>query len=248
MDTFRKNNQGFGAIGILLGVLLIVVVGFSGYYVWHRQHTKSTPVTMSGAVSVRSKAISKAATKPTATSDLYAGWKTYTSPLKSGLSFKYPPDWDFTPNTTAPASDDLRGVENDSVLRSAQVQGTYGTVTNQYMCISIDEYSARGWDVSNWTLGKELASEQITLGGKAATLSTYAGDTPMQSELIVHNPNISSGNHFITTKNNFVVSIHAGFNICQQPGDGEGISNKQADFNQQPETDIAKKIIKSIQF
>lgn len=242
----KTNQKGFSVVEILIVIVVVGLIGGVGFMVY-KNHNKK-PSTNSVATTTTTKPAATETKPTTQAPDPYAGWKTYTSPLKSGLSFKYPADWDFTPNTSVPAPNNLGGVENDSVLRSAKIQGTYGTVTNQYMCVSIDEYSANGWDASNWTLGKELTSEQITLGGKSATLSTYAGDTPMQSELIVHNPNVSSGNHFITTKNNYVVSIQAGFNICQQPGDGEGITNKQADFNAQPETDIAKKIIKSIQF
>ena len=233
-----NKNKGFTLVEVLLLIVVLILVGGLGYLGYKQVNKKSKTSTASAT----------ATTAKTAAVDPYAGWKTYTSPLKSGLSFKYPADWDFTPNTEVPAPNNLGGVENDSVLRSAKIQGTYGTVTNQYMCVSIDEYSASGWDASNWTFGKELSSEQITIGGKSAMLSTYAGDTPMQSELIVHTPNVPSGNHFITTKNNFVVSIMASFNSCQQPAGGEGITNQQADFTQQPETSIAQKIIKSIQF
>lgn len=247
MGTIRENEAGFSPVEAILVSVIVVLIGVAGWFVY-KNHNKK-PAINSVAATTTTKPTTTQTTSATQTApDPYAGWKTYTSPLKSGLSFKYPADWDFTPSTTTPSPNNLGGVENDSVLRSAKVQGTYGTVTNQYMCVSIDEYSTSGWDVSNWTFGKELSSEQVILGGKSATLSTYAGHTPMQSELIVHNPNVPSGNHFITTKNNFVVSIQAGFNICQQPGDGEGITNKQADFTQQPETNIAKKIIKSIQF
>ena len=235
----NMNEKGFSAVVTLLFILVVAVVGFGGYNVWHSQiHDNQKTVASSKSSSTNSQ-------KEINPTDPYTGWKTYASPLRSGLSFKYPAEWDFKPNTTVSTPNNLGGVENDSVLRSAKIQGTYGTVTNQYMCVSIDEYSSSGWDFpSNWTFGKELSSEQLTTG----TLTTYAGDTPMQSELILHSPNSLAGNHFVTTNNGFVVSVKAAFNSCQQPADNEGITNKQADFNQQPETDVAKKIIKSIQF
>lgn len=244
-----KNNQnGFSAIEALLILIILGIVGFTGYFVWHaRQNADKSLNSNNSTTPVIKKKATKTSTAQSG--DSYTGWKTYTSPLKSGLSFKYPADWQFpNPATAVPAPNNLGGVENDSVVYSALPQGGPFKVTNQYMCVSIDEYSDSGWGVSNWTLGKELSSEQVTLGGKTATLSTYAGSTPMQSQLILHNPNVASGNHFIATKNNYVVSVEAAFNNCQQPADNEGITNKQADFNQQPETDIARKIIKSIQF
>ncbi len=248
MGKIRKNEAGFSAVELLIILVVVALIGGAGYFVY-KSHHKATTASVATTTTTKPATTTPAKTTTPAPTDPYAGWKTYTSPLNSGLSFKYPADWQFpNPATTVPSPNNLGGVENDSVVYSALPQGGHTTVTNQYMCISIDEYSASGWDASNWTLGKELSSEQVTLGGKTATLSTYAGDTPMQSELILHNPNVSSGNHFITTKNNFVVSVQAAFNNCQQPADNVGITNKQADFNQQPETDIAKKIIKSIQF
>lgn len=241
----KANQKGFSVVEILIVVVIVGLLGAVGWLVYDRQ--KSQTGTKDTTAQTTTK--SEAPKKETATvKDPYEGWKTYKSVLNSNLSFKYPADWEFEPATTAPTPNDLGGVENNSVLRSAKIQGTYGTVTNQYMCVSIDEYSANGWKFGNWSFGKELSSEQVTVGGKSVTLSTYAGDTHMQSELILHEANNSAGNHFVSTKNNFVVSVKAAFNFCQQPLGGQGITNQQADFNAQPETDIAKKIIKSIQF
>ena len=245
MGKLQKDQKGFSAVEVVLVLVIVALVGAIGFLVYKNQHkTKAAPV----ASTTTTKSTTTTPTKTVTAPDPYAGWKTYTSPLNSGLSFKYPADWQFpNPATTIPAPNNQGGVENDSVVYSALPQGGPFTTTNQYMCVSIDEYSANGWDASNWTLGKELSSEQLTLGGKSATLSTFAGDTPMQSQLILHSSNVPSGNHFVATKNNYVVSVQAAFNNCQQAADNVGITNKQADFNQQPETDIAKKIIESIQ-
>ena len=240
MYRISKNEKGFSVVEamlILVIVALIVVVGYMFYKNYHQTI----------ATNVATTSNSKSTT--TTTPNPYAGWKTYHSILNSGLSFMYPPTWHFSPATQSPRPNNSGGVENDSVLYSAQPQVSVDKVTNQYMCVSIDEYSSTGWDSpSNWSLGKQLTSERFSIGSESVTLSTFAGDTPMQSELILHTPNNSAGNHFITTNNGFVVSVDAGFNRCQQPTGGEGITNQQADFNSQPETAIAKLIIKSLRF
>ncbi len=255
MGKRTMNQKGFGAIEAVLIFVIIGIIGGASWYVVkaNKNVDKTNAQTASNSSTTPSKTTKKmtptALTQVQTGKDPYAGWKTYTSVLNSGLSFKYPADWVFTPAKQTPSPNNLGGVENDSVLRSTAIQGGYGTVSNQYMCVTIDEYSAKGWDFpSNWTLGKELSSEQVSLGSSSATLSTYAGDTPMRSELILHSSSSTTGNHFVNTMNGFVVSVKASFNSCQQPAGGQGITNQQADFTKQPETDVAKNIIKSIQY
>ncbi len=244
----NKNEKGFAHVGLILLVVLVVgVIGFAGYRISKNNSKKSETQTVQQPQQTVDKQVSTQ-TAPKE-KDPYEGWKTYTSPLKSGLSFKYPADWYFpTPATTIPAPNNLGGIEIDNVVYSVQPKSEgYSNVVNQYMCISVDEYSSNGWDFpSNWKLGKELSSEKFSISTTPVTLGIFAGDTPMQSEMILYTPNNTTGNHFVSTKNNYVVSVKAGYNACQQ-SDG-GITNKQADFDKQPETATAKLIIKSVKF
>ena len=46
-----KNQKGFGLVESLLTILILAVVGFGGYYVWHARHNKSTVNSYASCVS-----------------------------------------------------------------------------------------------------------------------------------------------------------------------------------------------------
>lgn len=261
MKIKQDNQSGFTVVEVLLIVLVVAVIGFGGYYVWHTQHDKKTPVATTNTSS-KSTTSTKPTTTATTTSNPYAGWKTYHSILNSGLTFMYPPSWDFMPATQAPTPNNLGGVENDSVLYSVTpttAQGQYAAVpTNQFMCVTFDEYSGNGWDTSNWDLGTPISSQQVNINGETLTLATYKSNaivdgssqqspSSMADEMVLYNPSdTSSGNHFVNTNNGYVVSVSAEFN-CQQGG-FPATTNLNADFATQPETATAKLIMESLKF
>jgi prepilin-type N-terminal cleavage/methylation domain-containing protein len=41
--VMKKNQQGFGAIEVLLVIIIIGVLGFIGWYVWHRNNISDNP-------------------------------------------------------------------------------------------------------------------------------------------------------------------------------------------------------------
>jgi prepilin-type N-terminal cleavage/methylation domain-containing protein len=45
MNKIKDNQKGFGLIESLLVILIIAVIGFGGYYVWHTQRTKTPTIT-----------------------------------------------------------------------------------------------------------------------------------------------------------------------------------------------------------
>jgi hypothetical protein len=87
-------EEGFGLVGILIVIVLLIVVGGTGTYVWHRDH-KAKPSTGSTTQSKSTTSSTKSAPPPT---DPYAGWKTYTSTFEK-LSFRYPSNWTATPSS-----------------------------------------------------------------------------------------------------------------------------------------------------
>ncbi len=228
----KKNQKGFGLFETRLALIVVLLVGFGGYWVWHNHH-KTTPAKSSSSITTK-------------ISDPYVGWKTYNSILNSGLSFKYPPDWSFTPPTQAFTNND-GGQNNFVTLYSVKPQTKPGEVaapTNQFMCVAFDEYGG-AWQISNWNLGTLLSSENFQSSGTTIMLNTYKGDTPMKDQmLLITNPSDSHGNHYISTKNNYYVSVIAQFN-CQQGGFPAN-ADLNADFTSQPETVTAKLIMKSI--
>ena len=97
MGKLQNNNKGFSAIEGLLIVLVLAVIGFGGYYVWHTQHQSKTSTSIiASASSKNSPSTSKQAI--TTTPNPYAGWKSYTL-TDEKLSFQYPPTWQITDYT-----------------------------------------------------------------------------------------------------------------------------------------------------
>ena len=85
MNKIFKNENGFGAVEILLVILIIAIVSFGGYYVWNTQHKSSTQNT-------RAVATKDAASKSAQSTSPYAGWKSYELKYEK-LSFRYPATW-----------------------------------------------------------------------------------------------------------------------------------------------------------
>lgn len=87
MSKSHLNNKGFGAIQALLILVVILVIGFVGWSVWHhkRQAVKSTG---NSAVTQKPGPATHESTK----TDPYEGWQTFES-ASLGISFKYPSDW-----------------------------------------------------------------------------------------------------------------------------------------------------------
>lgn len=251
MGKLQKNESGFSAVEIVLVIVIVALVGTVGWLVYKNHHKTTTAALTTSSVTKPVPTIKTTTPATVRPVNPYAGWKTYNSILNSGLSFKYPANWVFTPATQAPTPNNLGGTENDSVIYSVKPttsQGQYAAVpTNQFMCVTFDEYSGGGWQQSNWNLGSILSSQQVNVNNTSLTLATYKGATPMQDEMVLFNPSdTNSGNHFINTKNGYVVSISAQFN-CQQGGFPAG-ANLNADFNSQPETATAKLMMESVQW
>ncbi len=252
MIKLKKSEAGFSAVEIVLVIAVVALIGLVGWLVYKNHHkTATVAVVTAKSTPGNTKPITTTKTTTTQSTDPYAGWKTYSSILNSGLSFKYPASWVFTPATQAPTPNNLGGVENDSVLYSVAPTTSPGqdaaVPTNQFMCVTFDEYSGNGWQQSNWSLGSILTSQQVNANNTNLSLVTYKGATPMQDEMVLYNPaDTANGNHFINTNNGYVVSVSAQFN-CQQGGFPAG-ANLNADFTQQPETATAKLIMQSIKW
>jgi hypothetical protein len=91
MLKIQKNTKGFTVVEGLLIVLVVAVICFGGYYVWHTQHKSKTAKTT--ATSVKPTTPAKASTTtPKQPASPYAGWKSYTIKYEK-LTFQYPAAW-----------------------------------------------------------------------------------------------------------------------------------------------------------
>lgn len=111
--SVRVRSLGFSGVEAVIVMLLVAVVGFGGWYVWHKNQKTSSPDKTSSNSSAQTEQTqsgtstrNETATPPVEEGDQYAGWKTYASELGS-FSFKYPSNWVVT-DTTAGSNEYLR--------------------------------------------------------------------------------------------------------------------------------------------
>jgi hypothetical protein len=96
MGKYMNSQAGFTAVEGLLIALVLAVIGFGGYYVWHSQQPKKTTATTPATTNGQS-----AITKQTTTTDPYAGWKTGI--LKNEkISYHYPSNWTLVDSSADP--------------------------------------------------------------------------------------------------------------------------------------------------
>ncbi len=79
----RKNYQGFTLVEVLLIIIVLTLISFAGWYVWHtNKNDNKTTINHSTAKD----------TKQSSESDPTADWKSYTS-TAGKYSLKYPASW-----------------------------------------------------------------------------------------------------------------------------------------------------------
>lgn len=86
MNKLKKNELGFGAVEGILILVIVLLIGVVGWFVYKNQNK---------AISSTSATTSKTASSPVKTPtivDPYAGWTTYISKAEK-VSYKYPSDW-----------------------------------------------------------------------------------------------------------------------------------------------------------
>lgn len=247
----QSNKSQIGSIHAIVIILIVLtLIGAVGFVFWNN-FLKETSMNEEMSDSSQS---TRAEDKEGVAKDPYDGWSTQTSITSSGLSFKYPPEWDFTPadkefvNTMGGKS-----VTHSLYSKKPKVESVNGgpVTTNQFMCVAITEYTGH-WQYSKATYSNELDSEKFSIAGKPVLLNTYSDaslgrdNRPMGNvmRLIGSQPG-SKGQAYIDTNNGYVVEVTAQYNCMQG---GEGIEDLNADFEKQPDTMAAKLIMKSIKF
>jgi prepilin-type N-terminal cleavage/methylation domain-containing protein len=95
MHLRSLNNKGFGLTEVLIAVVVLVVIGAVGGYLYDRDHqTKAMTISTYD----KSPSASKSP-KTTMASNPYAGWKSYCDNT-IGYCFKYPTSWQLSNQST----------------------------------------------------------------------------------------------------------------------------------------------------
>jgi len=225
---YLKNEQGVAVIlELLLVAAVLIVTGVGIYTASHRKsHTEvaSTPKT--------TRAPSMSPT-PSPTPNPYAGWKTYTVPEATNISFKYPADWTVIENlhdtVTTPFNRFVKILapnklnREDFVFRFWYSPGTSNTLTQS--CHSSDSGNVKTEAVT--ISGKPLSILTSSTSDKSGTYTGVAFDDSSKCYIAV-----PSG----------VVKMHGGL------GSEDAPYITPVQWNSRPEPAAFDLIFKSLEF
>lgn len=100
MGKIKNNQKGFTAVEGLLIILILAVIGFGSYYVYHANHKDKT-------VSASTKSAKASSSTNTATNP-YAGWKTGSLQYEK-ITYEYPGNWALSDNSQSASQVEAQG-------------------------------------------------------------------------------------------------------------------------------------------
>jgi hypothetical protein len=180
MQNGACNSKGFGLVGLLVIVVVLVAIGGAGTYVYHRDHMAKTVVATS--TDGERPARTGSTGSKTATTNVYAGWSTYTSSV-AGYSIKYPSNWTVSSSTNNGGAEDARITSPDNFeieLLSFTKTSAYGTETLESnptgacgsTCLESDKLTT--FNAPKYGTIELDAQVQGAGGGSINTLALYA--------------------------------------------------------------------------
>ena len=92
MNKITKSQKGFTAVEGLLILLILVLVGAVGYFVYHNDHQSKTLNATTADKTTSSKSNISNSNKTVSAANAYAGWNTYTS-SDNTYTVRYPANW-----------------------------------------------------------------------------------------------------------------------------------------------------------
>lgn len=140
----NKTQKGFALIEGLLIILILAIIGFGGYYVWHSQKQTDNSLTQANQVS-QSKTSSNA----------YVSWQTYADPAKI-YSVKYPGDWETYNNGEHPT------VATDVIAVGPKDNNTIITISSYASAKTPKNFLTAD------SLASPLNSQDLTINGNGA--------------------------------------------------------------------------------
>jgi len=147
MQKRKLNNQGFGLVGILVAVFVLVAIGAAGYLVWQKNHDdKKTSNTSSTSKTDTSKNSDTSTTK-----DGAASWTSVTT-QGGAFTMRVPDGWQIV---KYPA--DFLG--STSVTYKAGTSAVVGSSSTEYAGDSL-RFRASVADVTDTGLGPQWSSPQ----------------------------------------------------------------------------------------
>ena len=222
MGKLNKDNNGFGGVELFLVIVIVVLLGVVGWFVYKNHHktVTSTQATTSTKNSIT-------------TTNLYSGWNSYTLKYEK-LSFKYPTSWIPT-DTSANGVDNVTFTSSDTFtfsIEDADVPGGDPIQLVSTKPISVDFVGAKDYIVfSNPSTPAPNVSTQPNIANGAFLLTDpndYLSYPVDKNVVNVYNSNFgAAGSHlfiFMTYTNS---STHI-LTISQASTDKEYLNAKLA--------------------
>ncbi len=124
----KRNQKGFAPVEVILVILVLVAVGFGGYYVWHTNH--------------KPKATTSAASSATKKSSSIATNANILSLASGNVSFTLPSSWTYTKGSNQClmfATADSTCIEGATITPGAKLPTRYGNGT-EFFNIQVSIY------------------------------------------------------------------------------------------------------------
>lgn len=240
----KHQQKGFAVLETLLIVIILAIIGGTGYFVWHsRQNTDKTL----GNAAKSQPGIPKTKNEPQIST---TGWASFTSKLE-GFAIRYPKDWEVVSNgelSTNPHNGSrseylsiMSGAEKLSSGRQVRAELTVDVATSG---LSGGDCSGLGvYDVT------DLAMNQGTL--HIVSLESHADKTKIINIRMTDELGLKPGSltstcmpSFTSKKGNSNVFIEAGFLLPHKAGDQSIGSSTELTYDEYNHSELVRQVQK----
>lgn len=152
---------------------IVILLGAGGFFAFQYFNSSPTPPTPSPNLSQTPSPTTTPITTPAPTENPYSDWLSYTDD-QLGLTFKYPPTWDFHYlDNSAPS---IMVAPKDIIEKIKNAPGGFGGGPFLTMVISLHDYEP----INQTDELSSVVSKSATINSKAATLytTTFLQDGP----------------------------------------------------------------------
>jgi hypothetical protein len=167
VGKLQNNQNGFSAVEALLLIVIVAIIGGTGWYVWHAKSNTNKALTVNNSSTPSFKKKAAPAATPAQVTDPTAGWTSYAS-KDGGFSLKHPNTWVTESNATACGNNSV--TLGPSVATAGKCDGSafeVGVGYTNHGCFPFDDTFT------------SVTTADVTISGK--TGKKYTGTSTSQS-------------------------------------------------------------------